>query len=273
MPRGIKQRHSQEFTELKQFTSAEEVDRAVQKLQSRLFDVQRLKTEYICYDDQKVRNVEYNIRSDILEIFGRNSPEFGEHRDFRIFWATGGVVVSDVQRQALEAENQSEFLRAIPQAEEMLNGLINRLYEKRNDLALMPAAQTRVAFQNLNLHPAIASACSDTYRSGHYREAVLNASISLVDYVKRNSGHHALDGSTLMSTVFSANKPLLAFNDLTNKSERDEQEGFMHLFIGAVLALRNPRAHSVLDDSPEFALDAIAFLSMLAKQLDGAKRT
>ena len=273
MPRRGKQDQKDDFTELKQFASVEEVDRAVQKLQSRLFDVQRLKIEYIRYDDQKVRNVEYNIRSDILEIFGRNSPEFGEHRDFRIFWATGGVVVSDVQRQALEAENQSEFLRAIPQAEEMLNGLINRLYEKRNDLALMPAAQTRVAFQNLNLHPAIASACSDTYRSGHYREAVLNASISLVDYVKRNSGHHALDGSTLMSTVFSANKPLLAFNDLTNKSERDEQEGFMHLFIGAVLALRNPRAHSVLDDSPEFALDAIAFLSMLAKQLDGAKRT
>jgi uncharacterized protein (TIGR02391 family) len=154
----------------------------------------------------------------------------------------------------------------------MLNGLINRLYEKRNDIVTRPEPQARVAFENLTLHPAIASACSDTYKSGHYRESVLNAYIALVDYVKRNSGQAALDGSGLMSTVFSANKPLLAFNDLTNNSERDEQEGFMHLFMGAVLALRNPRAHSVLDDSPEFALDAIAFLSMLAKRLDTAMR-
>ncbi len=46
----------------------------------------------------------------------------------------------------------------------------------------------------------------------------------------------------------------------------------MHLFMGAVLALRNPRAHTLFDDSPELALDYIAFLSMLAKRLDGAKR-
>ena len=48
--------------------------------------------------------------------------------------------------------------------------------------------------------------------------------------------------------------------------------GMMHLFIGAVLALRNPRAYSVFDDSSELALDAIAFLSMLAKRLDATKR-
>jgi Protein of unknown function (Hypoth_ymh) len=38
----------------------------------------------------------------------------------------------------------------------------------------------------------------------------------------------------------------------------------MHLFEGVMLALRNPRAHTLSDDSPE-ALEYIAFLSLLAK--------
>ncbi len=272
MPRRAKQGQKEDFTELKRFASVDEVNRAIQKLHGRLFEVQRLKSEYVRYNDQKVRNIEYNIRIDLLEIYGRNSPEFGEYRDYRIFYPTGGPVMSEAQRQALENENQVHFSEAVPQAEEMLNGLIRRLNEKLVELVSRPEPQPRVAFENLKLHPAIATACSDTYKNGHYRESVLNASRALVDYVKRISRQNALDGSALMSSVFSANKPWLAFNDLTNKTERDEQEGFMHLFMGAVLALRNPRAHALFDDSPEMALDYIAFLSMLAKRLDDAKR-
>ncbi|MGZ6176060.1 MAG: TIGR02391 family protein, partial [Candidatus Binataceae bacterium] len=69
-----------------------------------------------------------------------------------------------------------------------------------------------------------------------------------------------------------ANNPVLRFNDLTDQTGKDEQEGMMHLFEGAVLALRNPRAHSLFDESPELALDYIGLLSLLAKRLDGAKR-
>jgi len=271
MARRAKQEPNEEFTELKRFESVDEVNRAVQKLHARLFELQRLKSEYVRYNDQKVRNVEYNIRTDILEIYGRNSPEFGEYRDYRIFWPTAAFVRSEAQGRAVENANQMHFSQAIPQAEEMLNGLIRRLNEKLAELVSRPQPQPRVAFENLKLHPTIASACTDTYKNGHYRESVLNASIALVDYVKRISAQ-TLDGSALMSSVFSANKPSLAFNDLTSKTERDEQEGFMHLFMGAVLALRNPRAHALFDDSPEIALDYIAFLSMLAKRLDGAKR-
>ena len=107
----------------------------------------------------------------------------------------------------------------------------------------------------------------------HYANAVLNAGIALVNYVKEKSGRHDLDGAGLMTTVFSKNAPVLAFNDLTDKTDQDEQEGLMHLFVGAVQALRNPRAHTLAPDSPEDALEAIAFFSFLAKRLDRTKRT
>ena len=47
-----------------------------------------------------------------------------------------------------------------------------------------------------------------------------------------------------MRTVFSSKDPILAFNDLADQTDRDEQEGTMHLFEGAVLAIRNPGGHS-----------------------------
>jgi uncharacterized protein (TIGR02391 family) len=89
-----------------------------------------------------------------------------------------------------------------------------------------------------------------------------------VNFVKEKSRRHDLDGANLMRTVFSRNDPILAFNDLRDQAEQDEQEGMMHLFEGAALALRNPRAHVLSDDSPEMALDYLMMLSMLAKRLD-----
>ena len=41
-------------------------------------------------------------------------------------------------------------------------------------------------------------------------------------------------------------------------------------FTGAVTGLRNPRAHKIIKDDPEMALEFIAFVSLLAKLADKA---
>jgi hypothetical protein len=56
------------------------------------------------------------------------------------------------------------------------------------------------------------------------------------------------------------------------EADNDEQKGFMMMFSGAVAGLRNPRAHRLIQDDPEQALEFIAFVSLLAKLLEGAKR-
>ena len=81
-----------------------------------------------------------------------------------------------------------------------------------------------------------------------------------------------IDGVPLMQRAFSLNNPTLKFNDLSDQSDRDEQLGFMNMFCGAVSGLRNPRAHRFVHDDPERALEFIAFVSFLAKLLDGAKK-
>lgn len=74
-----------------------------------------------------------------------------------------------------------------------------------------------------------------------------------------------------MQTVFSVKNPVLQFNNLKDPSDQDQQQGYMYLFCGAVTALRNPRAHKFIEDKPEEALEFIAFVSLLAKLLDGAE--
>ena len=50
-----------------------------------------------------------------------------------------------------------------------------------------------------------------------------------------------MDGVALMQTVFSVNDPILAFNDRSDQSDKDEQQGMMHLYIGAAMDFAIPR--------------------------------
>jgi uncharacterized protein (TIGR02391 family) len=265
MPRTPTRQPSPEFTEIKRLDSESEIDRGIEKLTRCQTLLQDLWDCRVAYDDPRTRTLVDRIRTTVLEIFGPNSPEYGRHRYHEIWHGDQFVNMT-------EQEIQAGFLAGFPHTTVMLQSLIERLQESRADLHRDTGARTRSTFEGLDLHPRISTVCIDLYRDAHYRQAVLDASIALVNYVKEKSRKHDLDGAALMSTVFSANNPVLAFNGLADQTDKDEQQGMMHLFMGAVLALRNPRAHSVFDDSPELALDAIAFLSMLAKRLDTATR-
>lgn len=222
----------------------------------------------IRYNAPQVEAATLNIRADLTEVFGERSLEYDSyfHKSVSYPEGTGGMHTSDGYYQVC-------FMRGLPNIVLMLEGLIGRLEEKRENLGSDTIARGRSSFEGLDLHPRIGSVCVDLYRDGHYRNAVGDAAVALVNYVKEKSRRPDLDGSGLMSTVFSKNRPALAFNELKDRTDEDEQEGMMHLFTGAVLALRNPRVHTLLDDSPEMALEYIAFISMLAKHVDQAKRT
>ena len=135
----------------------------------------------------------------------------------------------------------------------------------------------RAAFDRLPIHADVRAACEKQFVDGHYREAVLNAGIALVDYVKQRAGNptdaqgKALDNTPLMQRVFGGTPPILKVNDLQTDSDKSEQQGMMFLFSGVALGLRNPRAHSLDSDTAEYAVEAIALISFLYKVAESAK--
>lgn len=219
------------------FASVEEIDRAIKKLQRRIeelsgLDVQRAVLEESGEDDA----IRSNIREAIREVFGENSPEFREHQHLQIWAGPMGINMSP--ERIIDAREKGKVA-----VRTTLENLITRLREKREELDDGSAPAPESYFAKLNLHPRIADVANDLYLDGHHWDAVFAAAKALVNYVKERSGAD-LDGANLMRTVFSRQKPILAFNDLADQTKQDEQEGMMHLFEGAVLAIRNPGGHA-----------------------------
>jgi uncharacterized protein (TIGR02391 family) len=140
----------------------------------------------------------------------------------------------------------------------------------------LAAIDAIAAFKSMPIHPVIRAACVKLFEDGHYRNAVQDAMIALVNMVKQRTGNptdgsgKVLDNTPLMREVFGGVTPRLKVNAFSTSNEKSEQEGMMFLFSGATLALRNPRAHGLAPDTAEFAVEAIAFISMLAKVADAA---
>lgn len=249
----------------KEFANIEEIEMAITKLTRRIEDVKALETQKVVWEDQRKDDVEFSIRETIREIFGQNSPEFNKYRYCEI-WDGGHYMMRT-------GEEQNSFESGIKKTVLMLEGLIKRIEEKRGDLSIDVTARIKTTFEGSDLHQRIANVAHDLYADGHYFNAVSNSTIALVNYVKEKSGRFDLDGAPLMTTVFSKNKPILSFNDLVDQTDFDEQEGMMHLFLGVVLGIRNPRAHNLFDDDPQRALEYIVLISHLAKRLDESKKS
>jgi uncharacterized protein (TIGR02391 family) len=106
-------------------------------------------------------------------------------------------------------------------------------------------------------------------RDGHYTQAVLQAYICVINRVKKISNLEA-DGEPLMNRAFGCenHKPIIRFNRLESKAERDQQQGMMFLFKG-VVGIRNSLAHSIrrLILTNQKALDYVAIASALMRSL------
>lgn len=246
-----------------------EISKGIIKLERRINEIKALDPREIAYDDGARETVQNNIRDTVRDIFG---PDSQVARDFAypsLYHSDGSIGYWDDDDPTIDYQAYS---RGIPQMETRLRGLIAKLEETRLDLQESPEVQSLQLFQGMRLHPRIRAVCSDLFRDGHYPQAVFDASKALVNLVKEKSGRDDLDGVGLMTEVFSVNNPILRFNDLTTQSDKDEQKGMMHLFMGVTLGVRNPRGHSFLGDSPDEALEFIGLMSLLANRLEKAKR-
>ncbi len=153
----------------------------------------------------------------------------------------------------------------------------NVIGEPPKDTAELPVN----LFDKMQFHPRVAEASKSCFVTGNYREAILNAFIRLIDYVKEITGLD-LDGDDLMNKVFSfyydkdlrkiTKYPIIRINELKNSNDRNEQQGFMFLCKGAAGGIRNPKAHKLIPQSnPLHTLEYLAFASLLMRRIEEGK--
>lgn len=239
------------------------IERRLKELEE--FDVETVQKQY----SPEVKALETKLEQLLLDIF---DPETVEYHNYH--WVLTSI---DCQHMNMMHETPlyevRESIRSnLPRAISTLKTIRDHFIETLEDAGLSGTQKPIKAYEGLELHPAIARAASTLYRDGHYANAVEDAVKALNALVRLNSGVDDKDGTQLMEAVFSPKNPILKINGLTDQSDIDEQRGFMNLFSGAVSGLRNPRAHKIIKDDPEMALEFIALISLLAKFADKASK-
>jgi uncharacterized protein (TIGR02391 family) len=124
-----------------------------------------------------------------------------------------------------------------------------------------------------SIHPRVWKAAVSLYESGYRGPAILEAYKAINARVREMTGSHGSDkdGKALMGYAFNASNPILRLNDGKTRSERDEQEGFSLIFMGAMLGVRNPKAHDLMAPIDEDrALEYLTLASLLMRRLDDA---
>ena len=123
-------------------------------------------------------------------------------------------------------------------------------------------------FKERKLHKAVVFAGKDLFRDGHYSQSIFEACKVLENMVKNKSGL-TLSGSQLMQQAFSANNPILKLNTMSNQSDKDEQAGFMQIYTGVMLGIRDPKGHSIINlKDRDKALEYLSLISLLLRRVD-----
>ena len=244
--------------------SAEQMRSAIPKLERRIRDLEEFDPDSLTQrGDPRLKALENKLEDTVADVFGHGSIEYNRFKPrsldtagYNMMYETplGKVILSVHESKQREITN--------------LRTIIELFNEKLEDGGESPSSRARRSFGELDLHPEIARTCSKLFADGHYAEAVENACKVLDMLVKMRSMRTDPSGTELMQLVFSPKSPILKFNEQQNDSEKSEQQGMMYLYAGAMLAIRNPRAHGLVQDHPENAVGYISFISLLAKALD-----
>jgi uncharacterized protein (TIGR02391 family) len=247
--------------------SPQQMKAAIPKLERRIAELKAIDVSTIRdRGEPRFDALEQKIDDTLVDIFGNDTIEYRRFCVGSLDTASINMLHETPLHEVIEG-----YRRGIDQISNMQT-VIDLLREKLQDLGETPEGRAVRAFGDLDLHPEIERTIGKLFRDGHYANAVEDACKVLDGLVKIRSGRSDLSGTELMQTVFSPKTPILRFNDLQTETGRSEQQGMMFLYSGALLALRNPRAHELIQDDPEQALEYIGFLSLLAKLLDRAER-
>lgn len=124
-------------------------------------------------------------------------------------------------------------------------------------------------FEERNIHPTFPSSVKTLFDDGHFSQSTFEAYKYLDKKIQKLSKERDT-GFKLMMKVLASESPIIRLTNLSTSSEVDEQKGFQFIFAGSMLAIRNPRGHENLIDTPDKCLDHLSLASLMLRRLEDA---
>ena len=123
------------------------------------------------------------------------------------------------------------------------------------------------------LHPKVIQLGKTRFDNGLFADSV-SACLREINTIVKNHVRHAinqeLDGAPLMTRAFSANNPIIEFGDMSTENGRNIQLGYMKIFEGAMIGIRNPKAHENLYPDENKAIHFLFLASFMFIKLQEA---
>jgi len=204
------------------------------------------------------RNIE-----DILEsAFGVTSTEYKRVAD--VHMTTKGT------REAI----QRTYVALIHRIQQEINSIIQKyeilgIEEKPSSTAELKdnAGLPIFLFDKMRFHPKIVNASRALFEDEHYAQAIFEAFKAVENFVREKSGLSSY-GKNLMATAFNEEDPIIKVPE-AGYFDKDVQEGFKFLFMGATQGIRNPKAHKeIVQNDPFITLEYLGLASFLLKRID-----
>ena len=122
-----------------------------------------------------------------------------------------------------------------------------------------------------NIHPQIISVAKGRFDNEYYADAAEAAfkeiNTRVKEIYKKRLGIEK-DGAKLMQAAFSPQNPIIRLGDTTTETGTNIQQGYMEMFAGAMIGIRNPQAHNNIQITKSDAIRILHFASMLMSKLD-----
>lgn len=125
--------------------------------------------------------------------------------------------------------------------------------------------------ENIELDLRVVDVSQKLFNDGHYAQAIFEAFKALEAYVKEKTGIQDKYGIKLMGHVFDQDRPILKIKCSKPETAKEEQEGFKFLFMGAMLGIRDPKAHhTIIQQDKSRSLRYLTLASLLFEIVDDA---
>jgi uncharacterized protein (TIGR02391 family) len=185
---------------------------------------------------------------------------FGEeHGHLHTFIGQRRISLGGEPEHYLEAERRKRLKRKI--------GFLEALIEDLTTVDAQTESSGSDFFGDLDID--IRRVSQQLFKDGHFADSISAAFKELNNQVKQGYEERRgveLDGADLMRKAFSPNNPLFILADQSSETGANIQQGFMELFAGSMIGIRNPHAHENLSLDSDGAKHFLYLASLLMKK-------
>ncbi len=180
--------------------------------------------------------------------------------------------IANIANEGVSNFFHSPSFKSVEDIISVVRSAITRIKRNPDVIVHKPAARSnQIDHVWALLHPSVVTLAKPRFEAGHYAdavEAVLKELNSVVKLLHKGVANEELDGAPLMRKAFTPNRPTITLDDLATESGRNIQQGHMDLFAGAMIGVRNPKAHGNVVITPERAIHHFFLASLLFHKLD-----